>query len=96
MSIYKSQAQSSFSLMSETRIEYISLRQVIGVSYNLKSSQHHLYSGYDKAYSWDRRNFGIGYQYSYTLENGIGLDVNFYTRFGQELNNGSAEFGGAM
>lgn len=95
-STYKSQAHSPFSLMSETRLAYISIRQVVGVSYTLNSSQHHLYVGYDNAYSTDKRNFGVGYQYSYTLENGIGLDANFYARFGEELNNGSSEFGGAM
>jgi len=87
-------AQSSFKLMGETRFLYTTLRQIIGVSYHAKASTHTIHVGYDKAYSLHKRNFGLGYQYSYTLKNGLGIDANVYGRFGKELENRYHEAGG--
>jgi hypothetical protein len=88
-------AQSSIELMGETKYLYTAVRQVIGVTYKPNNAASSLFIGYDRAFS-DRHNFGIGYQYSYTLENGFGVDANVFGRFGKELHIGSTIFGGAV
>ena len=85
-------AQTSFEVMAETKYLYTTLRQVVGLSYNIKHSSNTLFVGYDNAFS-NKRNIGVGYQFSYTLDNGIGLDANLYGRFG-EFFTGSADVGG--
>ena len=89
-------AQTSFKLMGETRFLYTTVRQIIGVSYHAKASTHTVHIGYDKAYSLDKRSFGLGYQYSYTMENGLGIDANVYGRYGKELDNGYHDAGASL
>jgi hypothetical protein len=86
-------AQSGFEVTGETRYLYTKVRQVIGVSYRFNKSIHNIHVGYDRAFSPDKRNVGVGYQYSYTLENGFGIDANAYGRFG-ELRTGTKTFQG--